>query len=294
MIIFIIVIISARFLVIASESKKNKEIDESEQNGEEKSIPEKIKKALRDVSKDAKGDLKVIAEVITEVINIESEKPKPQPQAEKRDIVGIITGVGGFAISLLGVGLVPLILFPLLDYSAYTTVATDRANITITVKNIGFTSAKNVIVSIHGDNAIFSDLVSHPYLSEQFKKDINSTGEAYAKLTALPPRAEVKITGVINPSSTNDDVVLTPYVLSEEGVGKINRLWTLIFYSLLTALYSIVISYLYFVTKITKLKIYHVAISLVVVTLFVIAYFIIYEFTAIIPTYPQASPSIGF
>jgi hypothetical protein len=30
----------------------------------------------------------------------------------------------------------------------------------ITVKNIGFTSAKNLIVSIHADNANFSDFVS--------------------------------------------------------------------------------------------------------------------------------------
>ena len=113
---------------------------------------------------------------------------------EKGNFAGTIAAIGGLFVSVLGAGVIPLIVFPLIDYGAYTEGPSDKPNVIIIVKNIGFTSAKNVVVSIRMDNGTFSNLKTDPYFGEQFKKNITG-GVAYGKLEVLPPRATVKFTG---------------------------------------------------------------------------------------------------
>ena len=74
---------------------------------------------------------------------------------------------------MLGVGLIPLIAFPILEFSEKQ-VWPNGTMMIITVENIGFTSAKNLVVSLHADNANFFDLRSEPYLPGDFKTNINS------------------------------------------------------------------------------------------------------------------------
>jgi hypothetical protein len=295
-IIFIIIISSAKFLTIAAdERKRNKEILTKQALVDIWKVPSKMAKITS--SQEAKELLKellkipAVSEYFKQQFSGILEEFTPASKSEKEEktnIVETITGIGGLVISVLGVGLIPLIAFPLLDYSAYTQIAANEANLIINVKNIGFTSAKNLIVTVHADNANFSNFVSEPYLPEQFKKNVSSPGEAYGKLTVLPPRADIKFIAEINTSSANNNVVLTPYILSEETVGKINRLWTLIFYSLLAAIYSTAFIYFYFRVNLKRLKIHHVLLTVLLLAIYAVGFYIIYDLFAFSPTYPES------
>lgn len=206
------------------------------------------------------------------------------------DMIGKITGIGGLAPSLIGVGLIPLVVFPLIDYSAYI----DGNSIVMDIKNIGLTSAKNVIISVHADGADFSDLRTEPYLSEQFKKDVNSSGDVYGKITDLPPQGEVKVTGILDTTKTKGDAVITPYIFSDETVGKINRIWTLVFYTILAILYTILFIHLWFGVKITLAHRWDVLLCYICLGAYIGCFFMIYELLAIIPTYPKSTPSLAF
>jgi hypothetical protein len=192
--IFIIVIYSTRFLIIAEHKREKK----------------------KEPADSTKSNLQY-----KNVFRPSGEKPET-PQ--KTDLIAEITSIGGLFATILGGSFVSLIVFPLVDYSA-PPIPQNSSKVTIEVRNIGFTSAKNVVVSLHADGAKFYDLRAEPYVGEEFKKETTSSGDAYGKLATLAPTASAKINGFIN-ASTGNDATVTPYVFSDEVLGKVNSLWT--------------------------------------------------------------------
>jgi membrane protein insertase Oxa1/YidC/SpoIIIJ len=146
-------------------------------------------------------------------------------------------------------------------------------------------------VSLHADRANFSSLTVEPYIGDEFKKEITSSGDAFGKLATLAPRASAKITGVIT-SSTDNKVTVTPYVFSDEVLGKVNSLWTVIFYIVLASIYSLLFMILYFVVGITEFgPPWGIGFTILTVVIYVSIYLVLYHVLIIIPTYPQDSPA---
>jgi hypothetical protein len=259
--IFIIVVYSTRSLVRSLASKQR--------------LVELANKKKKSVTDNIKGALPAVSP--TEL----------SEHTEKSDVIAKVTGIGGLFIAVLGAGIVPLVVFPLLDYSAYTQ---GTSNVTIAIKNIGFTSAKNVVVSLHATQGGFSNMTTEPYFADQFKKEITSSGDVYGKIANLAPRESANITGIIKPD-TDKDVTVTPYVFSDEVVGKVNTLWTVIFYGVLAAVYSVLFLILYFGVEILQVGKTEVIGSILVVVMYVFVYLVLYHVVAVIPTYPHASPA---
>jgi hypothetical protein len=69
---------------------------------------------------------------------------------------------------------------------------------------------------------------------------------------------------------------------------------TLVFYTILAILYSILFTYLWFGVGITFADKLNLLICYVALGVFVGGFFMIYEFVAILPTYTTSSPAIAF
>jgi hypothetical protein len=291
-IFFPIVVYALRFIVLGIHEKRQREKTERDKAKEkrketEDKIRNKRKEAMKEASTVAQkikvwgidapteltGKILNAFDTVADQLTVRPEEEEKSTE-EKRDYVQIVSGLGGFIITALGTGLFPILLFPLLDYSVQIQEGASQGNsktVEVILRNIGFTSAKNVIVSVHADNKIFSSVSSIPYLSTMNTNN-NPSGDAYAEIKFLPPKGEVKFT---TQASTNDsgDVTLTPYVLSEQGVGKINQLVSVIYYALLAAIYTISFVVIYSVVKISNLKIHHVVITLAVAIIYSIVFY---------------------
>jgi hypothetical protein len=280
-IIFFIIVYSARYIVRSSESKKQRE-EEVNKKKEEQRNQKLLEKAKIDV-------LGIARFMRDDTLQAQAQQAESQAQAQqgskKGDLVGTITTVGGFIVSVLGVGVIPLIVFPLIDYSAYT----ENSSVIIVVKNIGLTSAKDVVVSLNIDHGAFSDLITDPYIADEFKKNITA-GHAYGKLDVLPPRETVKFTAPLSPG-TYDKAVISPHVFSDERMGKVNSLWTVCFYALLAATYSLMFMKLYFKDTITMFSRADFIGTILVIVVYVSIFMVLYHVVAVIPTYPNSNPA---
>jgi cyanate permease len=105
---------------------------------------------------------------------------------------------------------------------------------------MGTTAAKNIMVSVHITDAKFVDLYSTPYLPDSVNKSSTINSNAYARIKLLPPNAEIKITALVesrNPTSTQ---IITPFVFSDEGVGRFNQSAVILFYVLLVVIFALI------------------------------------------------------
>ena len=135
----------------------------------------------------------------------------------------------------------------------------------------------------------FGDLVSDPYLADQFKKNVTYPGYGYGKLNVLAPGETVKFKGLISPG-TNDKAVAIPYVFSDEQLGKVFSMWTVVFYALLGVCYSLLFLGLYR-SGITAFTRGDMIASMLAIVIYVSIFIALYHVVAIIPTYPNSSPA---
>jgi hypothetical protein len=174
--------------------------------------------------------IKVKAEKLTEESKKEKNGDSKTGSGLKK--IEVLVAIAGAAGTLFGSGIYTVIQFPLLDYHVEIVEEPNSKGIgtfDIILKNLGLTAAKNVSVSIHIPNATFKNLFSTPYLSDNFKKDVKSHSNGYAKINILPSNVEVKITTLVDTTNSPETQVITPFVFSDEGAGKFNQWATIIF-----------------------------------------------------------------
>jgi hypothetical protein len=159
----------------------------------------------------------------------------------------VLIAFAGTAGTLFGGGIYSIIQFPLLDYQAYII---DNVNgqgfgkFDIILKNLGIKSATNIMVSAHVNNVTFKDLFSTPYLPENFKANIKGSN-GYAKINVLPANAQIRITALVHTIAPAVKETITPFVYSEEGVGRVNQPIVIIFYVGLAGVFILLFIMLY-------------------------------------------------
>lgn len=167
----------------------------------------------------------------------------PETQLKKYEILIALAGTAG---TIFGSGIYTIIQFPIVDYLVTTNHNADSTGIEtfdIIIKNLGTTAAKNVLVSVYVTNATIKSFVPTPYQPDNFNATKISYGNAYAKINILPSHAEVKMTTIVDTTkSSGTEMIITPYVFSDEGVGRFNQSASIFFYILLIIIIIILLT----------------------------------------------------
>jgi hypothetical protein len=157
--------------------------------------------------------------------------------------------------------------------------------------SIGIAAAKNVLVSVYVTNATLTNFFSAPYMPENVKANTTSYGNGYAKINILPSQGEIKMTALVNTvnSPVRASMRITPFVFSDEGVGKFGQSASIFFYILLGIIIIFLLVQMHLSIGIENVGLVQLGIGagiiLAYMGVFYIAYMIIYGgWTIYIPT----------
>jgi hypothetical protein len=164
-----------------------------------------------------------------------------QGSKDKFKSTEVMIALAGTAGTIFGGSIYTIMQFPILDYRI--DIIEDSQNIgkfDVVVKNMGTTAAKNIMISVHITDAKFIDIYSTPYLPDSVNKSSTIDSNAYARIKLLPPNAEIKITALVDSMHPIETQVITPFVFSDEGVGRFNQSAVILFYLLLVVIFALI------------------------------------------------------
>jgi hypothetical protein len=144
----------------------------------------------------------------------------------------------------------------------------------MTIKNIGVSAAKNAAVSIDAPNISFINFTSTPYLSKGLERDVSTNGSGYAKINLIPPGAQVRITAAVDASNSQRNETITPFVISDEGVGKYQQQASILFYILLGVILTGTL--LVLIRRIGEVTLREFVLGLVIILAYMAIYFVLY------------------
>jgi hypothetical protein len=170
--------------------------------------------------------------------NQESEKEaEPEEAPSRADAIAL----GSLVATIVITGILPIMLNPLVDYSA--TLQENDTKLTIEIKNLGLGSANNVVSSVSAKNVSFSNIESEPFLEKHFRANSSIVGKGFFEITIMPPRSETFVYATLDSSKADENTALKVFLRSDERVGFHDTLITSIFYFLLGMTYLMLLSY---------------------------------------------------
>jgi hypothetical protein len=160
------------------------------------------------------------------------------PPPTRADAIALASLIATIAVT----GILPILLNPLIDYSA--TVQENGTKLMIEIKNLGLDSANNVMSSVSAKDVEFSSFESEPFLANHFRANTSILGKGFFEISIIPPRSETFVYATLNASRADEKNDLIVYLRSDERVGFHDTLITSIFYSGLGVTYVMLFIYL--------------------------------------------------
>jgi hypothetical protein len=175
-----------------------------------------------------------------------AEEAPPAPPTPKTDAVA----VASLIVTIVVTGVLPLLLSPLLDYSA--SIQANGNKLTIDITNLGLATANNIISSVSAKNVTFSNFQSEPFLENHFRANGSMLGKGFFEISTMPPRSETIVNATLDTSKAEKKEQLKVYLRSDERVGFHDTVITSIFYLGLGATYVLVFIFLVYRSSVVQ------------------------------------------
>jgi hypothetical protein len=224
------------------------------------------------------------------MFHMSSARTNQEEQPEEAPTRADAIALGSLIVTIAITGILPIMLNPLVDYSA--TLQENGTKLTIEIKNLGLGSANNVMSSVSAKNVSFSNFESEPFLANHFRANSSILGKGFFEISIMPPRSETFVSATLDPSRADVNAEMKVFLRSDERVGFHDTLITSIFYFLLGMAYILLLTYwVYWRRQLHKLEkskivVCVVAIAVAEIVVTAIYYYIYFPFPTIIDLPP--------